>query len=316
MKTMKDILIATSRSDYKRGFWDAMRLKPSSDELIRASGGDANQLYLPKDSEERFRKLEIENGVIRKLSTCMRMYDSSSSIWAYESEDYSQFVDECDPIPGFDAIDEFTTVPVNAHKIASLVKVTAEFVRDSVFDVENHITKRMSKSFAMTEDRAFVNGTGIGEPKGLLHDEEGAETAATVDSITYDDCIDLFFSVKPEYRKNAVWLMNDHTALVLRKLKDEDGNYLWNHSNDTILGKQVVFCNDMPDAEAGSKPVLFGDLSYYWVIDRTPASIRPLYELFATKGQIGYIVQERLDAKLVRSEAVKVLAITPEQENG
>lgn len=316
MEKMRDIMIVTSRSDYSRNFWNAMRFDSQAASMAYGALGSESSLYLPKDSEERFRKLEMENGVIRNLASNLRMYDGSSHIWVYDSEDYSQFVDEGDTIPGFDSIDEFSQIPVNAHKIASLVKVTAEFVRDSVFNVEDHITRRMAKSFAMTEDRAFLTGTGIGEPTGLLHDEEGAEIADMVDSITYDDCIGLFFSVKPEYRKHAVWIMNDHTALALRKLKDDAGNYLWNNADGTILGKRVAICNDMPDAEAGSKPVLFGDLSYYWVIDRTPASIKPLRELFAVNGQVGYVVKERLDAKLVRPEAVKVLAISSEQENG
>ena len=314
MKTMKEMMAVTARSDYRRNFWDAMRSIPHASEyVLNALDGD-KVMYLPSDNDEMFQSLKARHGVFRNLASCMRMYDSTSEIWAYDSEDYSQFVDDCDPIPGFDSIDEFTKIPVNAHKMASLVRMSLEFVRDSSFDVEKHLTKRMARTFARTEDRAFVNGTGVGEPTGLLHDTEGAETASTVDSIAYDDCIDLFFSVKPEYRANAVWMMNDRTALALRKLKDDDGNYLWNQAKDSILGKSVVICNEMPDADEGSKPVLFGDLSYYWVIDRKPASIKPLWELFTNKGQVGYIVQERLDAKLIRPEAVKVLAIIPEQE--
>jgi len=104
--------------------------------------------------------------------------------------------------------------------------------------------------------------------------------------------------------------MNDSTALALRKLKDENGAYLWNSTNDTILGKKVVICNEMPDAESGKKPVAFGDLSYYWVIDRSPVSLRPIRELFADYGQVAYIGHERLDGRLVRPEAVKVLKVT------
>lgn len=88
--------------------------------------------------------------------------------------------------------------------------------------------------------------------------------------------------MKPEYRKNAVWMMNDTTALALRKLKD---------------------------ADSGKKPILFGDLSYYWIIDRSPVSMKVLQELFAAKNQVGYLCNEYLDARLIRSEAVKVIAI-------
>lgn len=82
-------------------------------------------------------------------------------------------------------------------------------------------------------------------------------------NLTYDDVIALYFSVEKEYRRNGVWLMNDGTALALRKLKDADGNYLWNQANDTILGKQVIISEYMPDIEVGTKPIAFGDFSYY-----------------------------------------------------
>ena len=62
--------------------------------------------------------------------------------------------------------------------------------------------------------------------------------------------------MKPECRKNAIWLMNDRTALAIRRLKDLTGNYIWNGSTDTILGKPVRICDEMPDIGAGTKPVL------------------------------------------------------------
>ena len=310
---MKDLMITTARSDYNMKFWDAIKLEAGAEEYVKGILEDERTMYLPSKSEDMLQKLKAKYGVFRNLANCMRMYDGFSEIMAFDSEDYSQFVEESDPIPGSDLADEFTKIPVNAYKMASLMKVSLEFVNDSAFDIESHIIKRMARTFARTEDKAFINGTGVGEPTGLLHDSQGAETADTVNSLSYDDCITLFFSVKPEYRKNAVWMMNDDTALAIRKLKDDAGNYLWNQGNDSILGKPVVICNEMPDAQSGKKPILFGDLSYYWVIDRKPASVKTLRELFATKGQVGYIVQERLDAKLVRSEAVKVLAISSNQ---
>ena len=95
--------------------------------------------------------------------------------------------------------------------------------------------------------------------------------ALTTSTLTYDDMLTLYHSTDKRYRKNAVWLMNDDTAFHLRKLKDDDGNYLWNTNDDTILGKPVVISEYMPDIEAGAKPVAFGDFSYYWIIGRDPA---------------------------------------------
>ena len=103
--------------------------------------------------------------------------------------------------------------------------------------------------------------------------------------------------------------MNDETAMTLRKLKDENGNYLWNHNSDTILGNPVVISEFMPCAGSEKKPVAFGDFSYYWVIDRRPVTMRPIVVRFAINDQIGYIAYEFLDGKLVRQQAIKVLRV-------
>jgi len=101
--------------------------------------------------------------------------------------------------------------------------------------------------------------------------------------------------------------MNDKTALALRKLKDNDSNYLWNQANDTILGKQVIISEYMPDIEAGTKPIAFDDFSYYWIVGRKPVTVRTLLEKFVLYDQIGYLAFEFLDGKLVRNEAIKVI---------
>lgn len=127
--------------------------------------------------------------------------------------------------------------------------------------------------------------------------------------------IALYFSVEKEYRKNGVWMMSESTALTLRTLKDADGNYLWNHANDTILGKQVTISEYMPDAAEGAKPIAFGDFSYYWIIDRKPVSVRALIERFAVLGQVGYLAFKFLDGKLIRRDAVKVIRMKEPGEN-
>ena len=134
----------------------------------------------------------------------------------------------------------------------------------------------------------------------------GVATAA----LTYDDVVKLFFSVKPKYRRRGVWLMNDETAYALRTIKDADGNYIWNHANDTILGKKVYVSEFMPGAQSGSKPIAFGDFRYYWIVGRSPVFIRPLVEKYIHIDCIGYRAYEFLDGKLVRPEAIKVMQIT------
>ena len=146
-------------------------------------------------------------------------------------------------------------------------------------------------------------------PTGILCPDKGAEVALTVDSIGFDDVIRLFFSLDDEYRRKAVWMMNDEKALKLRLLKDGNGNHLWNQVNDTILGKPVIICNAMPSEESGAMPIVFGDFSYYWIVLRSPVSVRTLKEKFITLDQIGYLAFEFLDAKLIRRKAMKAIQI-------
>ncbi|MCI9559861.1 MAG: phage major capsid protein [Lachnospiraceae bacterium] len=122
------------------------------------------------------------------------------------------------------------------------------------------------------EEDAFINGSGEGMPTGILHSTDGAEVGFTTTGIIFDDMAKLYLSVKPEHRKNGVWIMNDETALTLRTLKDNGGGYLWNHNSDTIFGKPVHTSEFMPSAAPGSLPVAFGDFSHYWIVNRLPLS--------------------------------------------
>lgn len=201
---------------------------------------------------------------------------------------------------------------MDSWKLAAFVKMDEAFIRDAGFDIENYLINRFAKNFGRAEDNAFINGTGIQMPTGILDATNGADVGITTAEITYDDVISLYFSVKPEYRRNAVWLMNDETALALRTLKDSAGNYLWRNSDDTILGKRVIISEYMPNTESDSKPIAFGDFSYYWVIARSPVSVKTLSEKFALHDQIGYLAFEFLDGKLIRHEAVKVIQINTE----
>ena len=110
-----------------------------------------------------------------------------------------------------------------------------------------------------------------------------------------------------KYRKHGTWLMNDETALALRTLKDSTGNYLWKDINETIFSKPVQIVDSMPSIGKGQKVIAFGDFSNYWLVQRFPMTIRTLRELFAVRGQVGYLGCEYLDGKLIRKDAVKVL---------
>jgi phage major capsid protein, HK97 family len=109
-----------------------------------------------------------------------------------------------------------------------------------------------------------------------------------------------------------VFATNDLTMKAIRKLKDANGQYLWQPSikegtPDMILGKRIHTSSYVPQIGAGAKSVAFGDFSYYWIADRQTRTFQRLNELFATTGQVGFIATQRVDGKLVLPEAVQVL---------
>jgi HK97 family phage major capsid protein len=296
---------------YDAQFWNVMRGLPGIAEIDEPMiDRTTGELLLPDADTEKLDAAVTDESVFRSIATVVRSYDAGSRIFVHDSDDIAAWVPESGSIPIQDGMKDFTVYPVNSYKLAVLVKLTEEFVHDSAFSIEDYLIDRLGGSFARAEDAAFLTGAGETTPTGILNETAGAETAVAAASITFDDIIRLYFSLDKEYRRNAVWLMNDETALALRTLKDSSGNYLWDSAEDTLLGKPVQISYNMPSAEAGKAPVLFGDFSYYWIILRRPVSVRTLNETFAKQGQIGYLSSEFLDAKLIRREAVKALRIT------
>ena len=185
-----------------------------------------------------------------------------------------------------------------------------------MFDLPSYIAKEFARRIGTKEEEAFLIGDGKGKPTGIFAATGGAENGATTTgaTITFDDVIELFYSLKSPYRKKAVWVLNEQTVKALRKIKDNTGNFIWQPSvsaglPDTILNRPYVTSVYAPTIAAGAKAIAFGDYSYYWVADRQGRSLKRLNELFAMNGQVGFLASQRVDGKLMLPEAVKTLTI-------
>jgi HK97 family phage major capsid protein len=127
-----------------------------------------------------------------------------------------------------------------------------------------------------------------------------------------DELMDLFYSLKSPYRRNAAFVTNDATVKAIRKLKDNNNQYLWQPSitagtPDTILNRPVKTSAYVPTIASAAKTIAFGDFGYYWVADRQGRAFKRLNELYAATGQVGFMATQRVDGKLILAEAVKVL---------
>lgn len=211
--------------------------------------------------------------------------------------------------------DTFTQVSLSAYKLGTMLKVSDELLHDSYFDLDAYVAGEFARRIGAAEEESFLVGNGISNPTGLLNSTGGASTGVTAASstaITIDEVIDLYHSLKTAYRKNATFVVNDAIIKTIRKLKDGQGQYLWQPSvtagtPDTILNRPVLTSQYMPTAGVGEKTILFGDFHYYWIADRQGRTFKRLNELYAANGQVGFLASQRLDGKLILPEAVKVL---------
>lgn len=187
--------------------------------------------------------------------------------------------------------DVFGQTVLSAHKLSTAIKISEELINDSAFDMTSYISREFARRMGAKEEEAFFVGDGVGKPTGIFASSGGAEIGATAQTsaITFDDVMEIFYSLRSPYRKKAVWVLNDSTVKALRKLKDSNGNYIWQPSvsagiPDTIFNRPYYTSSYIPELKAGNKVMAFGDFSYYWISDRQGRSFKRLNELFAMTG--------------------------------
>lgn len=299
---------------YQRDFWNLMRKKNAPVTNALQVGTDSEGGYLAPDEFERtlVEALEEEN-IFRQLAHVIQTSSGDRKIPVVATKGTASWVDEEAAIPESDPA--FGQVSIGAYKLATMLKVSEELLNDSVFDLESYIAKEFGRRMGSKEEEAFLIGDGTGKPTGIFQTVGGGEvgvTAASDKAVTADELIDLFYSLRAPYRKNAVFIMNDATVKLIRKLKDNTGQYLWQPAltagtPDTILNRPVYTSSFAPLAEGGALAIAFGDFSYYWIADRQGRSFQRLNELFAATGQVGFKATQRVDGKLILPESVKLL---------
>lgn len=305
-------------NEYKTAFWRVMRSKSVPHEVFNALqvGTESEGGYLVPDEYEHtlIEALEEQN-IFRQLAHVISTSSGDRKIPVVASKGTASWIDEEAAYPESD--DSFGQVSIGAYKLATMIKVSEELLSDSVFDVPSYIAREFARRIGAAEEEAFFTGNGTGKPLGILAATGGAGTgvtAASATAITMDEVIDLYYSLRAPYRRNAVFIMNDSTVKAIRKLKNGNGDYLWQPSltagtPDMLLNRPVYTSAFMPAIAANAKSILFGDLGYYWVADREGRSFKRLNELYATTGQVGFLASQRVDGKLILPEAVKVLAM-------
>ena len=217
------------------------------------------------------------------------------------------WVPEGQPVPL--ARDAFDRIVLDTHKLAAIVRVTSELLKESAIDIEDYLATTFADRLAVSEEEAFIAGDGVDKPLGLIHQAKVGCVTENAGMVSLQDVLNLIFSVPEKYRRNGTLLMNDNTLLQLYKQCAAQGNNLWLGQDDTFFGYRIVRCAAMPDAAPGSTPILFGDFKQVYINNNGKRSIKRLEQLFIANDHIGFLLSERVGIKLGVPDAVKGLQV-------
>ena len=210
---------------YNQAFHDMIRGKKRIDPIALKEGYDegSDSYMIPVGFNKDYTTALEKENLFRRYGTVVKAPTRDGYIQTVVSTADAKITAENMAFP--EDGDTFNKISFSSYKLAVLSKLNSTFIADMNFPVEAYLNNEFARRFGRAEENIFINGTGVNEPTGLLQTAEiGRSTSAT--DISFDDIIALYLSVKPEYRKNSVWIMNDETALALRSVKAADGNYI------------------------------------------------------------------------------------------
>ena len=211
-------------------------------------------------------------------------------------------------------------------ELYAMPAATSQLLDDAAVDLDTWIASEVEQAFAEQESAAFIKGDGVNKPKGLLRyptvDERGwnwgslgtiatGKKGAFADSHASDALVDIIYSLKAGYRQNANWVMNRKTQASVRKLKDADGNYLWQPpampgQAASLMGFGVVEAEDMPSIATNSISIAFGDFKRgYLIVDR--AGVRILRDPYSAKPYVLFYTTKRVGGGIQDFDAIKLL---------
>jgi HK97 family phage major capsid protein len=225
-----------------------------------------------------------------------------------------------------------TTAPVLAElqfpamELYAMPAASATLLDDTAVNIDEWIAGEVEQAFATQEGTAFVSGDGSGKPTGFLNYTKVAEASWAWTKIGYvvtgvsgdfaeddpaDNLIDLVYTLKSGYRQNATWVLNRKTQAAVRKLKDGDGNYVWQPAAvaggaASLMGFPVAESEDMPSIEANAYAIAFGDFRHgYLIVDRI--GVRVLRDPYSAKPYVLFYTTKRVGGGVQDFDAIKLL---------
>ncbi|GGB12917.1 phage capsid protein [Allosediminivita pacifica] len=310
-----DAYLRSGEDDGLRG------LELESKAMSTAINSDGGYLVDPQTAE-----------TIRSTLASTASIRSVASIVNVEAGSFDVLIDRNDASAGWanetDATAETGTptverISIPLYELNALPKISQRLLDDTAFDVEAWLAGRIADKFARAEAVAFVSGDGQDKPRGFLNHATVDNEVWTWGNIGYvptgiadtigsgDTLIDLVYSLGAQYRAKATFVLNSRTAGELRKLKDNDGRHLWSDGLAAaeparLLGYPVLISEQMPDIDAGTYPIAFGDFGAGYTIAERP-DLRVLRDPFSAKPHVLFYATKRVGGDVTDFAAIKLL---------
>lgn len=297
-----------------RGFLRQGREALSADEIksLRVSDDTAGGYLAPSEFVAEVVKGIVEFSPVRQAARVGNTSAGEVILPKRTGRPTAGWVGETETRTGTESTYGQATVPI--HEMAFYIDVSTKLLEDAAVSIESEVAMDAAEEAGRLEGAAFLNGDGVKKPLGLMSAGDVGHTLnGHATTLAADPLINLMYALPAFYRNRGAWMMNGTTLATVRKLKDGQGNYLWQPSYsagqpETLLGRPVIEAVDMPDVASGTFPILFGDFSTaYRIYDRVALSVmRDPYSV-ATSGLVRFHFRRRTGGAPVLAEAVKKL---------
>ncbi|MFN3423914.1 MAG: phage major capsid protein [Novosphingobium meiothermophilum] len=312
------------------GFIDGYVRHGRETELKALSGttGADGGFAVPQQIDTLIARRLTEISPIRGVASVVRTGTSGFRRLISTGGAASGWVSETGARPETDSPKLAEIVPPSGELYAN-PSATQAMLDDAAFDVEGWLANEIATEFARAEGAAFVNGSGVNQPRGFLNAPTsaagdaarafgslqfiGSGHATGFDAAPELKLIDLVFQLKAPLRQGAVWVMNSATLAVIRKLRTADGAFLWQPGMiegqpDRLLGYPVIEAEDMPDVAANACPIAFGNFrAGYLIAERQQTTI--LRDPYTNKPYVQFYATRRVGGQVMDSDAIKLLRI-------
>ena len=303
-KEVKDVEDRFATMEYREAFVKNLVGRANSEqrEMLESANGVIIPTTIQEQIERKLKEFSPIRGLARVITSASNMTiaidaEGATATWVAEGA----LIPESNPTLG--------SVNINAHKLATMVRISNELIADSVVAIESYVADLIAEAIAEAEGDAFINGDGVARPLGLLN----GVTPTAGETVDYDSFVNMYMSLTSPYRANASFLVSEDVYADMLKLKDTAGRPLMQVSTDgisgspvsSILGKQVVV-----EPHLGAGLLVFADFNRaYVIVDRQGMTVRTASERYIENDLTAIVVTKRTDGNRLNADAMVVFDV-------